>query len=244
MSQTNVVSDPVVTADLLGRLDRLPMTRTARLTTVLLIVVWVAEGFEAGIIGPILLIVKAPWHLTSQSTAQLGVASTLGILVGAALAGRLADRYGRKVVLLCGITLFSVFAAACAVSSDIGWIMAMRALGGLALGAVFPIPYLLLSELLGKRSRASVIATASAMLALSYIIPQLTALAVIGNTPFAWSWRILFLIGGLPVVAIPFVYRHLPESPAGCCSTAGHPRLRLSSSAWNARLGTRTGRAW
>ncbi|SCZ11547.1 MFS transporter, putative metabolite:H+ symporter [Streptomyces sp. 136MFCol5.1] len=213
MRQTNAVSDPVVTADLLGRLDRLPMTRTARLTTVLLIVVWVAEGFEAGIIGPILLIVKAPWHLTSQSTAQLGVASTLGILVGAALAGRLADRYGRKVVLLCGITLFSVFAAACAVSSDIGWIMAMRALGGLALGAVFPIPYLLLSELLGKRSRASVIATASAMLALSYIIPQLAALAVIGNTPFAWSWRILFLIGGLPVLAIPFVHRYLPESP-------------------------------
>src|SRR6478736_3299941 len=57
LRQTNAVSDPVVTADLLGRLDRLPMTRTARLTTVLLIVVWVAEGFEAGIIGPILLIV-------------------------------------------------------------------------------------------------------------------------------------------------------------------------------------------
>ena len=57
------------------------------------------------------------------------------------------------------------------------------------------------------------IAVASAMLALSYIVPQLTALAVIDHTPFAWSWRILFLIGALPIVAIPFIHRHLPESP-------------------------------
>ncbi|MEY9941819.1 MFS transporter [Streptacidiphilus sp. MAP5-3] len=213
MRETHAVSGPAATTDLLARLDRLPVTRTALLTTVLLTVVWVAEGFEAGIIGPVLLIVKGPWHLTSQSTAQLGIASTLGILVGAALAGRLADRYGRKAVLLYGISSFSLFAAACSVSPDTGWIMAMRALGGLALGAVFPIPYLLLSELLGKRSRAKVIATASAVLALSYVIPELAALAVIGNTSFTWSWRILFLLGALPAVAIPFIHLHLPESP-------------------------------
>jgi MFS family permease len=58
-----------------------------------------------------------------------------------------------------------------------------------------------------------VIAAASAMLALSYIVPQLTALIVIDHTSFAWSWRILFLIGALPLVAVPFIYRSLPESP-------------------------------
>ncbi|MEV0087318.1 MFS transporter [Saccharopolyspora sp. NPDC050642] len=213
MRETTAASNPMVTANLLSRLDRLPMTRTALLTMILVTVIWVAEGFETGVVGPILLLVKEPWGLTAQGTAQLGIASTSGIIVGAALVGRLIDRYGRKVVLLWGVTLFSLFSALCAVSADVGWIMAMRFLGGLALGAVFPIPYLMLSELLGTRSRARMIAAASAVLALSYLIPQAAALAVIDRLPVDLAWRILFLLGGLPILAVPFIYQYLPESP-------------------------------
>jgi MFS family permease len=57
------------------------------------------------------------------------------------------------------------------------------------------------------------IAAASAVLALSYIVPQLAALAVVGHVSFDLSWRILFLLGGLPVLAVPFIHRSLPESP-------------------------------
>lgn len=213
MQETTIPPDAMVTANLLSRLDQLPMTRTALLTTILVTVIWVAEGFETGVIGPILLLVKEPWGLTAQGTAQLGIASTAGIIVGAALAGRLIDRYGRKAVLLWGVTLFSLFSALCAASADVGWIMAMRLLGGLALGAVFPIPYLMLSELLGTRSRARMIAAASAVLALSYLIPQAAALAMIDRLPVDLAWRVLFLLGGLPILAIPFIYRYLPESP-------------------------------
>ncbi|MDV7352177.1 MFS transporter [Rhodococcus oxybenzonivorans] len=213
MSENTVAPDVLVTANLLSRLDRLPMTRTALLTTILVTVIWVAEGFETGVIGPILLLVKEPWGLSAQGTAQLGIASTAGIIVGAALAGRVIDRYGRKVVLLWGVSLFSLFSALCAVSADVGWIMAMRLLGGLALGAVFPIPYLMLSELLGTRSRARMIAAASAMLALSYLIPQAAALAMVGHLPVDLTWRILFLLGALPILAVPFISRYLPESP-------------------------------
>lgn len=213
MQETTIPPDTMVTANLLSRLDRLPMTRTALLTTILVTVIWVAEGFETGVIGPILLLVKGPWGLTAQGTAQLGIASTLGIIVGAAFAGRLIDRHGRKVVLLWGVTLFSLFSALCAVSAHVGWIVAMRLLGGLALGAVFPIPYLMLSELLGTRSRARMIAAASAVLALSYLIPQAAALVMIGHLPVDLAWRILFLLGGLPILAVPFVHRYLPESP-------------------------------
>lgn len=213
MQETTIPPGAMVTANLLSRLDRLPMTRTALLTTILVTVIWLAEGFETGVIGPILLLVKESWGLTAQGTAQLGIASTTGIIVGAALAGRLIDRYGRKVVLLWGVTLFSLFSALCAVSADVGWIMAMRVLGGLALGAVFPIPYLMLSELLGTRSRARMIAAASAVLALSYLIPQAAALVMVDHLPVDLAWRILFLIGGLPILAVPFIYRYLPESP-------------------------------
>ena len=213
MDKTTAAPDVMVTANLLSRLDRLPMTRTALLTTILVTVIWVAEGFETGVIGPILLLVTEPWGLTAQGTAQLGIASTGGIIVGAALAGRIIDRYGRKSVLLWGVSLFSLFSALCAVSADVGWIMAMRVLGGLALGAVFPIPYLMLSELLGTRSRARMIAAASAVLALSYLVPQAAALVMVGHLPVDLAWRILFLLGGLPILAVPLIYRNLPESP-------------------------------
>jgi MFS family permease len=213
MQVNTFTPDAAVTANLLSRLDRLPMTRTAMLTTILVTVIWVAEGFETGVIGPILLLVKEPWGLTAQGTAQLGIASTVGIIVSAALAGRIIDRYGRKVVLLWGVALFSLFSVLCAVSADTGWILAMRVLGGLALGAVFPIPYLMLSELLGTRSRARMIAAAAAVLALSYLIPQAAALVMIGHLPVDLAWRVLFLLGGLPILAVPLIYRYLPESP-------------------------------
>ena len=213
MHENTVAPDVLVTANLLSRLDRLPMTRTALLTTILVTIIWVAEGFETGVIGPILLLVKEPWGLTAQGTAQLGIASTGGIIVGAAAAGRLIDRYGRKAVLLWGVSLFSLFSVLCAVSADVEWIMAMRLLGGLALGAVFPIPYLMLSELLGTRSRARTIAAASAVLALSYLVPQAAALVMVGHLPVELAWRILFVLGGLPILAVPFIARYLPESP-------------------------------
>ncbi|MET8871216.1 MFS transporter [Nocardia sp. NPDC004604] len=213
MRPNTVTADAQVTANLLSRLDRLPMTRTAWVTTILVTVIWVAEGFETGVIGPILLLVKVPWGLTAQGVAQLGIASTSGIIVGAALAGRVIDRYGRRVVLLCGVTLFSLSSMLCSLSADVGWITAMRLLGGLALGAVFTIPYLMLSELLGTRSRARTIAAASGVLALSYLIPQAAALVVIDHLSVDPAWRVLFLLGGLPIVAVPFIYRYLPESP-------------------------------
>ncbi|MCL6548764.1 MAG: MFS transporter, partial [Alicyclobacillus sp.] len=86
----------------------MPMTRTVIGMVVLLSLVWLAEAFDIGIVGPVLKALKDGWHLTEAQMGLLGVASTAGVVVGMIPSGVIADRFGRRKVVLLGIAVFSV----------------------------------------------------------------------------------------------------------------------------------------
>src|SRR5208283_3315433 len=105
--------------NLLARLDRAPVTRTIKIIIGLLMLAWIIEAFDIGIIAPAILIIKSSWHATAKEIGLLGSAGTFGIVIGLLPAGWFADHYGRKKVLVIGIVIFSLFTLASAAAQNV-----------------------------------------------------------------------------------------------------------------------------
>ena len=199
--------------NLLARLDRLPVNRTILFLVGLLGVIWILEAFDIGIIAPVLFILKGEWQLSPSSTGLVGSAGTLGIVLGLLPAGRLADRFGRKTTLVGGIVVFSIVTFLASFSQDATQLAIYRFIAGLGQGAVFPVPYLLLSEFVNKQWRGTAVGLANSLLGFSYGLNTLVGAVVVGRMPASQAWGTLLMLGGIPILIVPIIIKYLPESP-------------------------------
>ncbi len=199
--------------NLLARLDRIPINQTIWGLIILLGVVWILEAFDIGIIAPVILLLKSNWHLQPDQTGLIGSAGTFGIVIGLLPAGRLADIYGRKRILIFGIVVFSIFTTASAISSNYDQLALFRFIAGLGQGAVFPVPYLLLSEFVNKKWRGTAVGMSNSVLGLSYALNTLAGAWVLGAFAHDVAWRVLLVMGAFPILIVPVVWKWLPESP-------------------------------
>ncbi len=200
-------------ANLLSRLDRAPVTTTLKVGLGVLILVWLIESFDIGVVSTLLLVLKPQWHLDATQVGLLGASGTIGLVLGIIPAGRLADTLGRKTVMLIGTTEFAVFTALGAVSQNFWTLFVLRLFAGLGEGAIFPVPYMMISELVGKKLRGRVMGYAQWVLNAGYTLPALAGLWATTAFSPQWSWRVPLLIGGFPLLLIPALLRWVPESP-------------------------------
>ena len=200
-------------ANLLSRLDRIPITKTIVQIIAILASVWIIEAFDIGIVGQVVLVLKKIWNLSPGDVGLLGTSSTVGIVIGLYFAGPLIDRFGRKKVLIWGVTGFTVFTMIGAAFANLWWIITMRFIAGLGEGAVFPLPYLMISEFVTARRRGTLVSTANAILCAAYVIPSIVGAWALAQFPMETAWRIPFFAGGIPIITVILFAKFLPESP-------------------------------
>jgi len=206
-------TDLVVAENLLARLDRVPITRSIIVIGALLTLAWMIESFDIGIVGSVILALKTAWKLGPADIGLIGTSGTVGIVLGLALAGPLVDRFGRRKVLIAGVGWFSFFTLIGAAFARLDWIVLMRFIAGLGEGAVFTLPYLMISELVNPRKRGSIVGVMVAILTSSYILPNIVGGWALSNFPPETAWRVLFVIGGIPILYVFVLIKWLPESP-------------------------------
>jgi putative MFS transporter len=206
-------TDLIVTENLLERLDRVPITRSIIAIGMLLTLAWMVESFDIGIVGSVILALTATWKLGPADIGLLGTSGTIGIVLGHAVTGPLVDRFGRRRVLIAGVAWFSFFTLIGAVFARLDWIALMRFVAGLGEGAVFALPYLMISELVNPNKRGWVVGVMVAILTSSYILPNAVGAWALSSFQPEVAWRVLFIIGGLPLLYIFMLIRWLPESP-------------------------------
>lgn len=200
-------------ANLLSRFDRLPITRSLLVAIVLLCLVWLVESFDIGVVSTLVLVLKPHWHLTSAQTGLLGSSATIGLVAGIFPAGRLADRFGRKPVLVAGVLTFSIFTLLSTLSSNIWILFALRVGAGFGEGAVFPLPYTILSELVNKHARGRLMGWLNGVLNAGYTLPALAGLWATHSFGWNFAWRVPLYVGGAFVLLVPFLIKWLPETP-------------------------------
>ncbi|WP_175973732.1 3-(3-hydroxy-phenyl)propionate transporter MhpT [Burkholderia sp. BCC1047] len=148
------------------------------------------------------------------SVSQMGIAfsaGTFGLLPGAMLGGRLADRIGRKRVLIASVVLFGLLSIATAQVSTFAMLVVVRVLTGIGLGGAMPNLIALSSEAVEPRSRSSAVATMYCGIPFGGVIASVIGVLLAGDT----EWRHIFYVGGVgPLLLVPLLVWCLPESRA------------------------------
>ncbi len=180
----------------------------ARLTLWLCFAVAVLEGYDLqalAVVGPAL---RATMQLDPRQMGVAFSASLIGLAIGAACGGRLADRIGRKRVLLASLLGLGVMTVLTALARDFQTLITMRILAGLAMGGAMPnLIAISAAASHGERATTKVAAMICGM-------PAGGVVAAVGGHALVarYGWQGLFILGGvMTVVVIPILWRLLAE---------------------------------
>jgi SHS family lactate transporter-like MFS transporter len=155
--------------------------------------------------------------------------------VGALLFGVLADRYGRRPVLMFNILSFSVIELACAFAPSLNVLLVLRALFGVAMGGEWGVGAALAFETLPKEGRGGF----SGILQEGYAFGSILASAAFAVL-FHWiGWRGLFIVGASPALLVFYVQARVEESPVWLAAEKKR-RADPHGEAFSQKLGTIT----
>ena len=170
---------------------------------------WTLDAFDFFILVFVLSDIAANFHV-SITEVSLAIMLTLAVRpLGALLFGRLAEKYGRRPVLMVNIIAFTLFELLSAWSPTLVWFLFFRVIYGVAMGGVWGVASSLAMETIPDRSRGLM----SGVFQAGYPFGYLLASVVFGLCYTLVGWRGMFLIGALPVLLLPFIYFKVPESP-------------------------------
>jgi MFS transporter, AAHS family, 4-hydroxybenzoate transporter len=166
------------------------------------------EGFNTQSVGYIAPVLAQIFHLQA---GQLGLFFSLGLfglLCGALFVAPLADRIGRRTVLLYCVPVLGIFALLTAFSTSLAMLDATRFATGLAIGGALPNTIALTSEYAPRRRRAVMVAVMFSGFIVGSIVAALTAGWLVSA-----GWKSVFIVGGsLCLVVAPILLAQLPES--------------------------------
>src|SRR5436309_7198929 len=206
------------TVGIADRLDRLPMTSYQKSIFLIIATAWLFDSMDLGMMTFILGSIKAEFGLSTVQAGLLGSASFLGMLVGAASSGLLADRFGRRVVFQSSMVLWGAGSFLCAFAPDVGTLMMFRVLLGIGMGMEFPIGQAMLSEVMPAKQRGRYVALLEGFWPIGFVCAGLLAFFVLP----AWGWRGVFVALGIPAVFVLVVRQLVPESPRWLESRGRH----------------------
>ncbi|MDE2012138.1 MAG: MFS transporter, partial [Alphaproteobacteria bacterium] len=148
---------------------------------------------------------------TSIEAITWAITATLALRpLGAFLFGRLADRYGRKPVMMIDVMLYAGFGFLTAFSPNLAVFLVIRALFGVAMGGEWGVGASLTMESIPARSRGIV----SGLLQAGYPSGLLLASAVYWVLYPLIGWRGMFMVGLAPALLVLYIRRNVQESPA------------------------------
>src|SRR5947207_12722504 len=169
------------------------------------------DGYDTFNPAYVIHYVAGPWGLKAGQAGLLISSGLVGFLLGAALHGVGADRFGRRGTLLAGLWITSIFTLLTAIlANSFVTFCVLRLLTGVGLGVLLPLATTYINELAPRR-----VANTFALwgVALGWAAGgTLAGLVGVFVTP-SWGWQSLYWIGSLSFLLLPFMHAMLPESP-------------------------------
>jgi AAHS family 4-hydroxybenzoate transporter-like MFS transporter len=192
---------------------------------VLCALVALLDGMDLQSIGLAASGIVADLHIAPSSLGTVFSAALAGLALGAFGLGLLADRIGRRAVLIGATAWFGIFTIATALAPSFGVLVAFRFLAGLGLGGAMPSFISLTSEYSPRRLRAVIVALLWAGFPLGGVVGGLLASWIIP----AFGWQSVFWVGGvLPLGVCVVLVAALPES-IGFLVATGAPAAQIAS---------------
>jgi len=174
--------------------------------------VWAADAMQVLAVGFTAASIAATFGLTLPQALQTGTLFFLGMLIGAVGFGRLADRIGRRRVLIVTVACDAIFGMLSIFAPSFGVLLFLRFLTGAAVGGTLPVDYAMMSEFLPARSRGRWLVMLEGFWAVGTLIVAVAAWLV-ALAELTDAWRYIFAITAIPAVLGLGLRFLVPESP-------------------------------
>lgn len=167
------------------------------------------DGFDAQAMGFVAPALSAALQIERSVLGTVISSGLVGMMVGALVSGPLADRIGRKPVLVMSVLIFGVGSLLTATAESVNGLMAFRVLTGIGMGGAMPNAIALTSEYMPRRRRAGAVTTMICGFSLGAAVGGLVAAALIPR----YGWQAVFVVGGVvPMVVAAAAFFVLPDS--------------------------------
>lgn len=190
-----------------------PSARGGRLAALVVGLCWLAvlfDGLDMFVYGSVLphMLQSKALGITPDQAGDLGSYATFGMLVGALTAGTVADRVGRRKLMIACVTLFSLASGICALSGSVAVFGLGRTLAGVGLGGLLPTAISMVSDY-ARGGRAA--------LTIGLLMTAHHAGGILSAYVAKWlvepaGWRSAFWVCVLPLLFAPVLAKALPES--------------------------------
>jgi MFS transporter, AAHS family, 4-hydroxybenzoate transporter len=185
------------------------MSRRQLQTIVLCGIVVVLDGFDTQCMGFLVPVISENLGIPLPAFGPVLSAALVGLMIAAMASGPIADRWGRRWVVIVSVFVFALFALLTARANTLRELVLLRFLTGLGLGGAMPNAVALTSEYTPKRLQAIVIGAIFVGMPAGAVVASQAAAIMIP----LWGWRSVFVLGGiLPLVFAIVLIAVLPES--------------------------------
>ncbi|NML17115.1 MFS transporter [Azohydromonas caseinilytica] len=173
--------------------------------------VWMADAMQVLSIGFTAPSIAATFGIPVPTALQTGTLFFIGMLVGAFVFGRLADRIGRRPVLMMSVIVDAACGVASAFAPEFQWLLILRFLTGIGVGGTLPVDYTMMAEFLPSDRRGRWLVLLESFWAVGTIL--LAVLALVAVSRGADAWRLIFFVTGIPALVGVVCRFFIPESP-------------------------------
>jgi AAHS family 4-hydroxybenzoate transporter-like MFS transporter len=169
----------------------------------------IMDGFDVQAMGYTAPAVLAEWGHDRSVMGPVFAAANFGVLIGALVFSMIADKIGRRPVIVYSTLFFSVMTIATAYAQSLEQLLWLRFIAGIGMGSIVPNATALVGEFSPKASRVTLVMC---------ITVGFTVGAAVGGFVAAWliplfGWRSVFVFGGVvPLVIAAVMMWSLPES--------------------------------
>ncbi|MEU2789725.1 MFS transporter [Streptomyces sp. NPDC007100] len=198
-----------------ARLDRLPPSRWHRRLTFTVGIGAFFDLYEIFLGGVLAAVLAERWHLDHTTRSWVIAAGFLGMFAGANVLSVLADRFGRRRMFLVNLGAYSLCSLLAAFAPNAQWLIALRFLAGLGLGAELVLVDTYLAEFLPRAVRGRYIAWAYTFGFLGVPVAAFVGARLVATRELLGveGWRWLLVAGALGAAFIQLMRARLPESP-------------------------------
>ncbi len=171
------------------------------------------DGFAIFALGVAMPLIIAEFHIRPGVVGLIGAALVLGAVFGAGIGGPVADRLGRKRLMLADMIIIGAGAAISALANGPTMLFVGQLLVGVGVGIDFPVSGTYISEVLPKRSRARMMVATIACQSVGMLVAAAITLLLLKNVESAQNWRLFLATEG--IIALLFFLLRLsePDSP-------------------------------
>lgn len=224
-------------ADVAARLERLPLTSYQRGIFGIIATAWFFDSMDLAALTFVLGSIRQTFQLSTAEAGLLSSMSFLGMFLGAASAGVLADRFGRARVFQVSMIFWGLGSLFCGLSTTVTMLGASRLLLGFGMGMEFPVAQSMVSEIMPAANRGRYIALLEGFWPLGFIVSGLLSYVVLSVAD--WHW--VFILQAIPALFVLVIRRYVPESPRWLAAHGHSERAEATIRAIERKVSERLG---